>query len=65
MFDLTNVELDSPTAYEHMTPKERASALRELRNFGTNDRPIFSSDFKHREDYIAANDAFNAHAATA
>src|ERR1700751_2148478 len=59
MIDLTNVELDSPTAYERMTPEERVTALRDFRNFGSVEHPIFSFDFKHREDYIAANEQYN------
>ena len=59
MIDLTNVELDSPTAYERMTPEERVTALRAFRNFGSVEHPIFSFDFKHREDYIAANEQYS------
>jgi hypothetical protein len=59
MIDLTNVELDSPTAYERMTPEERITALRHFRNFGSVERPIFSFDFKHRKDYVAANEQYN------
>jgi hypothetical protein len=55
----TEVELDSPTAYERMTLEERVIALRELRNYGTVEHPIFSSDFKRRKEYIAANDLYN------
>ncbi len=45
----TEVELDSPTAYERMPPEERVITLLELRNFGTVEHPIFLSDFKRRK----------------
>jgi hypothetical protein len=59
MIDLANVELDSPTAYKRMTPEERVTALRDFRNFGTVEHPIFSFDFKCREDYVAANEQYS------
>jgi tetratricopeptide (TPR) repeat protein len=44
---------------ERMTPEERVAALRDFRNFGSVQHPIFSFDFKHREDYIAANEQYD------
>lgn len=59
----SEVEVDDPTTYERMDAHDRAWALGDtehaLRNFGSEECPIFSGDFIRRGDYTAVNEAYN------